>query len=359
MEDVYYHRECVCHSFEGRRVELITVTSLSGISNIREERLSNLFPIANELRPFKFPEKKVVFMSARVHPGETPSSFVLNGFLRFILDPSDPRAILLRRLFVFKFIPILNPDGVVKGHYRTDPRGVNLNRVYLNPSPVLHPPIYAARKLLLYYHHGREYPDDYEYPIDAESSEVTDINMEDVKSSENTTCSNSSAGGESIGIDADSMISVRSGSGDSAQPEKLDEAEFAKKDAKKHYTFVLSEQNSLCAGCGPFIDPDAGDAVMSVEDLRPSSSSNLLNDSLQNHQCAFETCDEDSIFYENLSFKNSNSTIDTAGQEASTAVSPKRTPSRASTGRYIILATCIIHLISNEELNVKCNIYWF
>lgn len=159
-DDIYYVRECVCKSVEGRRIDLLTISSYHNITTEREDRLQHLFPDKNMVRPFKFDKKKVIFVSARVHPGETPSTFVLNGFLNMLLSRDDAVALVLRRHYVFKLIPFLNPDGVSRGHYRTDTNGTNLNRVYLQPNMQQHPSVFAARALLRYHHHGgRQLPD--------------------------------------------------------------------------------------------------------------------------------------------------------------------------------------------------------
>lgn len=151
--NLYYYRELLTYSLDGSRVDLLTISSHLGKKEEREDSLGGLFPESNRPRPYRFADKRVVFISARVHPGETPSSFVMSGFINFLLS-SDVRAARMRDRFVFKIIPMLNPDGVTRGHYRTDQRGVNLNRVYCDPSPDLHPTIYAARKVILYYHYG-------------------------------------------------------------------------------------------------------------------------------------------------------------------------------------------------------------
>ena len=78
--------------------------------------------------------KPTIFLTSRVHPGETPASYVLNGILNFLLNEKSDQAKVLLKQFVFKIIPILNPDGVYRGYYRLDTKCQNLNRYYLSPT---------------------------------------------------------------------------------------------------------------------------------------------------------------------------------------------------------------------------------
>ena len=71
--------------------------------------------------------------------------------LNMLLDRSDLIARQPLRRYVIKIIPMLNPDGVYRGHFRMDQLGQNLNRYYVDPDPFLQGPIYGAKKLLDYY----------------------------------------------------------------------------------------------------------------------------------------------------------------------------------------------------------------
>jgi cytosolic carboxypeptidase protein 5 len=101
-------------------MELLTITARDDkLTDEREAVQDGLFPYHDEPRPF-IVNKPIVFLTARVHPGESPASFVLNGIINFILNESSEQARIIREKFVFKIIPILNPDGVYRGYYRHD-----------------------------------------------------------------------------------------------------------------------------------------------------------------------------------------------------------------------------------------------
>lgn len=60
----------------------------------------------------------------------------------------------LRSRFIFKLIPMLNPDGVIVGNYRTSLTGVDLNRVYKSPPSHLFPTVYHTKATIEQF--GRE-----------------------------------------------------------------------------------------------------------------------------------------------------------------------------------------------------------
>ena len=137
-------------------MELLTISSRDQITDEVETIPTDAigcFPAAEKnpaTRSLRFrKEKPVIFLTSRVHPGETPGSHVLNGFLEMLCDLRSEQGKCLRKNYVFKVIMMLNPDGVSRGYYRLDTMACNLNRMYLNPSKADNPTIWATRKAVV------------------------------------------------------------------------------------------------------------------------------------------------------------------------------------------------------------------
>ncbi|KAM8974616.1 cytosolic carboxypeptidase 3 [Pelodytes ibericus] len=118
----------LCHSLAGNMVYVLTITNPS--SGTEECK-----------------KKKAVIVTARVHPGETNSSWVMKGFLDYILS-CQVHACLLRDTFVFKVVPMLNPDGVIVGNYRCSLTGRDLNRNYKSRLKDSFPSIWFTRNMI-------------------------------------------------------------------------------------------------------------------------------------------------------------------------------------------------------------------
>jgi murein tripeptide amidase MpaA len=71
---------------------------------------------------------------------------MMKGIIDFLMSQA-PEAKVLREKFVFKIIPMLNPDGVINGNYRCSLAGADLNRRWKAPSKILFPEVFETKKL--------------------------------------------------------------------------------------------------------------------------------------------------------------------------------------------------------------------
>lgn len=93
--------------------------------------------------------KKVIWLTARQHPGESMAEWFMEGFIDRLLDEDDGVARSLLNNAVFYLVPNMNPDGSVRGHLRTNANGVNLNREWLNPTMENSPEVFLVREKML------------------------------------------------------------------------------------------------------------------------------------------------------------------------------------------------------------------
>ena len=91
--------------------------------------------------------KKSIIFTARVHPGESNGSYVIQGVIEYLLS-NEPGAKNLRKNFIFKIVPMLNPDGVIRGNFRMNILGKDLNRMWDEPSENICPTIFNTVKMI-------------------------------------------------------------------------------------------------------------------------------------------------------------------------------------------------------------------
>ncbi|KAL4106389.1 hypothetical protein PRIC1_004440 [Phytophthora ramorum] len=121
----------LCQSLAGNSCDLISITS-SGKEGLPPD------------------DRRIIVVSARVHPGESNSSWMMQGMLEY-LTGSSSGAMVLRRHFIFKVVPMLNPDGVINGNTRVSLAGWDLNRKWSNPVEQLFPSVYHLKQQIAHF----------------------------------------------------------------------------------------------------------------------------------------------------------------------------------------------------------------
>ena len=98
----------IARSIENRSIDLLVITNKNNVCVKDDFSIETLKT-----------KKPILFISARVHPGEVPASHVMNGILDYILliNPT------ILDKYVFLCVPMINPDGVYRGHWRVDSIG--------------------------------------------------------------------------------------------------------------------------------------------------------------------------------------------------------------------------------------------
>lgn len=124
----FFERDILCYSLAHNRIDLLTITE----------------PTDNEL---EMRSRQGVILSARVHPGETAASWIMKGSIDFLVS-DHPSAVHLRENYVFKIVPMLNPDGVIVGNYRCSLAGQDLNRTWIEADALTFPEIHAYKKFI-------------------------------------------------------------------------------------------------------------------------------------------------------------------------------------------------------------------
>ena len=155
----FFYRKTLTVTLGGNDLDMFTINSMydifqNGATSVVTQKSQNYLYIKNTQENNNnnnlsqvLDERKAIVIIGRQHPGETVGSYVVKGCIDFLMGDSE-EAKKLREVYIFKIVPMMNPDGVLVGNSRTSFAGCDLNRRWGKPNEVIHPEVYSTKQMI-------------------------------------------------------------------------------------------------------------------------------------------------------------------------------------------------------------------
>lgn len=133
----------------GRKAEYCKVEEFANSSQNRQVSMTTITD--NIEADVSDERKKIIVVMARIHPCDSVSSYVCQGMMDFMCSEHGI-AKDLRKYVIFKFFPVVCPDGVFLGNSRCTLVGADLNRSWHKANQFHHPVLYKIKQYILQMH---------------------------------------------------------------------------------------------------------------------------------------------------------------------------------------------------------------
>lgn len=123
--------------------------SIRMLSETVGKNVVNLISISAGKKAVK--ESKIVWILGRQHPVETTSSYMIEGIINYLLGSmaSASETDCFYQNYIFKIVPMVNPDGVIHGNTRAELTGIDPNRAWKKTHKAITPVIHYLKKEIL------------------------------------------------------------------------------------------------------------------------------------------------------------------------------------------------------------------
>ena len=129
----YFQRKTLATTLGGNDLDMFTINSMYDIYN--KGPMSVIMPKSKNYLSIK----KTI---------NSDNHNNINKCIDFLMGNSE-EAKKLREIYLFKIVPMMNPDGVLVGNSRTSFAGCDLNRRWGKPNEIIHPEVYFTKNMIL------------------------------------------------------------------------------------------------------------------------------------------------------------------------------------------------------------------